>query len=76
VLGQGLRVTGLGLALGVALSHVLARSMAALLYGVSERDPWSYLGGAALILLVAALACLWPARRAARVAPMLALRSE
>ncbi len=76
VLGQGLRVTGLGLALGGALSLVLARSLAALLYGVSERDPWTYLGGAALILLVAALACLLPARRAARVDPTLALRSE
>ena len=76
VLGQGLRVTGLGLALGGALSLVLARSLAALLYGVGERDPWSYLGGAALILLVAALACLLPARRAARVDPTLALRSE
>ena len=76
VLGQGLRVTGLGLALGGAFSLVLVRSLAALLYGVSERDPWSYLGGAALVLLLAALACLLPARRAARVDPMLALRSE
>lgn len=76
VLGQGLGVTALGLLLGGALSLVLARSLSALLYGVGERDPWSYLGGAALIGLVAAIACLLPARRAARVEPTLALRSE
>ena len=76
VLSQGLGVTALGLALGGALSLVLARSLSALLYGVGERDPWSYAGGAALILLVAAIACLLPARRAARVEPTRALRSE
>ena len=76
VLSQGLGVTALGLALGGALSLVLARSLSALLYGVGERDPWSYLGGAALIGLVAVVACLLPARRAARVDPTRALRSE
>ena len=76
VLSQGLGVTVLGLALGGALSLVLARSLSALLYGVGERDPWSYLGGATLLGLVAAIACLLPARRAASVDPTLALRSE
>ena len=76
VLSQGLGVTALGVAVGSALSLVLARSLSALLYGLDERDPWSYLGGAILIGLVAAVASLLPARRAARVDATAALRSE
>ena len=76
VLIHGLGVTAVGLALGGALSLALARSLSALLYGVDERDPLTYLGGAAVIALVAAIACLLPARRAVRVDPTLALRSE
>jgi predicted permease len=76
VLSQGLGVTALGVALGSALSLVLARSLSALLYGLDERDPWSHLGGVVLIGLVAAIACLLPARRAARVDATVALRSE
>jgi putative ABC transport system permease protein len=76
VLRQGLGVTARGLALGLVLSLVLTRSLSALLYGVGEGDPWTYLGGAALIGLVATVACLLPARRAARVDPAAAMRSE
>jgi len=76
VLSQGLGVTALGVALGSALSLVLARSLSALLYGLDERDPWSHLGGVVLIGLIAAIACLLPARRAARVDATVALRSE
>ena len=76
VLAQGVGVTALGVALGSALSLVLARSLSALLYGLSERDPWSHLVGATLIGLVAAAASLLPARRAARVDATVALRSE
>jgi len=76
VLAHGLGVTALGLALGGALSLALARSLSALLYGVDERDPLSYLGGAALVGVVAVIACLLPARRAVSVDPTLALRSE
>jgi predicted permease len=76
VLSQGLGVTVLGVALGSALSLVLARSLSALIYGLDERDPWSHLGGVVLIGLVAAIACLLPARRAARVDATVALRSE
>jgi len=76
VLAHGLGVTALGLALGGALSLALARSLSALLYGVDERDPLSYVGGAALVGLVAVVACLLPARRAVSVDPTLALRSE
>ena len=76
VLSQRLSVTALGVALGSALSLLLARSLSALLYGLDERDPWSHLGGVVLIGLVAAIACLLPARRAARVDATVALRSE
>jgi len=76
VLSQGLGVTALGVALGSALSLVLARSLSALLYGLDERDPWSHLGGIGLIGLVAATASLLPARRAARVDATVALRAE
>ena len=76
VLGQGMGVTAMGLGLGLALSAGAARSLRALLYEVGERDPLSYLGGAALIALVAVIASLLPARRAAKVEPTVALRSE
>jgi ABC-type antimicrobial peptide transport system permease subunit len=76
VLSQGLGVTALGIALGSALSLVLARSLSALLYGLDAGDPWSHLVGVGLIGLVAALASLLPTRRAARVDATMALRSE
>jgi putative ABC transport system permease protein len=76
VLSQGLGATALGIGLGTALSLLLGRSLSALLYGLDERDPWSHLGGVALIALVAAGASLLPARRAARVDATVALRSE
>jgi putative ABC transport system permease protein len=76
VLSQGLGVTTLGFALGSALSLVLARSLGALLYGVDAGDPWSYLAGISVIGIVAALASLLPARRAARVDATVALRAE
>jgi putative ABC transport system permease protein len=76
VVGQGLRVVVMGLVLGLALALGLARSLSAMLYGVERHDPLSYLGAAALIGLLAATACLLPARRAARLEPVVILRSE
>jgi putative ABC transport system permease protein len=76
ILGEGLRVTALGLLPGIGLSLVLARSLSTLLYEVGERDPGSYLAGAVFVGLVAVAACLLPARRAARVDPASALRSD
>lgn len=58
------------------LDLVLASALGALLYEVGARDPGSYLAGVGLISAVALLACLLPARRAARVDPAAALRSE
>ena len=76
VLRQGLGVTALGVAIGSVLSLVGARALGALLYGLDAGDPWSHLAGIGLISLVAALASLVPARRAARVDATVALRSE
>jgi predicted permease len=73
---EGLRVTLAGLALGLTVAAALARSLAALLYGVGERDPSTYLAGTALVGFTAALACTLPALRAAKVDPAVALRGE
>ncbi len=76
VLRRSLLLVGLGLAAGVPLSLVVTRSIASMLFGLSPADPATIVT-AVLVLLVAALAaCYLPARRAARVDPMTALRHE
>ncbi|NJD19883.1 MAG: FtsX-like permease family protein [Gemmatimonadetes bacterium] len=76
VLKQGMALSVGGVAVGLALAAGLARLMEGLLFGVSPADPVTF-GGVALILVLVALAASWlPARRAARVDPMTALRSE
>jgi predicted permease len=74
VLGQGMRLAGLGVAMGLLLSLALSRSLSSLLVGVSIFDPMIYGGVALALLLVAAIATILPARRAARVDPNVALR--
>jgi putative ABC transport system permease protein len=76
VLGEGLRLVVIGLALGVAGAFALTRSLSSLLYGVGAGDPLTFAGVAAVLALVALAACAVPARRAMRVDPMLALRQE
>jgi len=76
VVGQGGRMAGLGIALGVAGSLAVTRFLRALLFGIEPTDP-ATLAGVALLLAVATLAaCLIPARRAGRVDPAVALRAE
>jgi predicted permease len=76
VLGQGMRLAVVGVVLGGLAAAALARVLSSLLYGVSAVDPLAY-AGAIGVLLAVALAANWlPARRAARVDPMVALRSE
>ncbi|AKQ70475.1 hypothetical protein A176_007387 [Myxococcus hansupus] len=76
VLKQGLRLTGLGVAVGLALSLGLARLLDAMLYGVAAYDVWTFAGVAALLSTVALVATWLPARRATRVDPIIALRAE
>jgi ABC-type antimicrobial peptide transport system permease subunit len=71
-----MRPVGLGLAIGVATALVLTRLVKNLLFGLSPTDPYVIGGSAATLLLVALLASYMPARRAARVDPVTALRHE
>src|SRR5437867_1459508 len=76
VLGQGLRLALFGLLIGLAGSLAVARLIAGLLFGITPADPGTLVATSLLILGVALLACYIPARRAARVDPMVALRYE
>lgn len=73
---QGLRLTGMGIAVGLAGAFGLTRYLKGLLFGVTETDPMTFILIPALVLTVAMLASYLPARRAAAVDPMAALRAE
>jgi ABC-type antimicrobial peptide transport system permease subunit len=76
VVGDGLRITAVGIVLGLGGSIAVARWLTTLLFGIAPTDPWTLAGTALLLMLVAAAACFVPARRATRVDPMVALRAE
>jgi ABC-type antimicrobial peptide transport system permease subunit len=76
VLRQGVRLAVVGVGVGALLAALVGRVLESLLYGVSPLDPLAVSVATAVLLAVAAAANLAPARSAARVDPMRALRSE
>lgn len=76
VLAHGLAMAGGGAVVGLALAAVLARLMTGVLFGVGAADPLTFVAVPSALLGIAALACYGPARRAARVDPVVALRAE
>jgi predicted permease len=76
MLGEGMKMTLLGVSIGIAVALGVTHLMANILFGVSATDPITFLGVATLLVAVAWLACWIPARRATRVDPLVALRYE
>jgi predicted permease len=76
VLRQGAILALAGIFLGLAASYLLTRALSGLLFGVSPTDPLTFAGVSLMLLLVALLACYFPARRAMRTDPLVVLRYE
>ena len=76
VVGKGLGLAGIGVGVGTVGAFVLTRFLQSLLFGVSATDPATFASIAAVLMGAAGLACYVPARRAARVEPMVVLRYE
>jgi putative ABC transport system permease protein len=76
VVGEGMVLALGGVAIGLVAAAALSRTLSSLLFEVPERDPATFAGVAVMLLLVALVACVMPARRASRVDPLIALREE
>jgi predicted permease len=76
ILRQGTKLALIGVAIGVGVAFVLTRLMRSLLFGVTAHDPLTFVSVAALLILIAILACYFPARRAMLVDPAVAFRYE
>jgi putative ABC transport system permease protein len=74
--GQGVRLAGIGVAVGLVAAWGVTRLAHSLMYGVSATDPLTFAGVALLLVGVCAAACYIPARRATRIAPVTALHYE
>ena len=76
ILGQGMRLTAIGIACGLAIAFAATRVLSELLYGIKPADPATYLAVSLFLGTVALISCYFPARRAASIDPMQALRAE
>ncbi|MGA7854095.1 MAG: ABC transporter permease [Candidatus Acidiferrales bacterium] len=76
IVGDGMKLTGMGLSLGLLGSLLVMKYLESQLYGIKARDPLTFAGVAAGLALVALAACYFPARRATKVDPLVALRYE
>ncbi len=76
VVRSGMGLTVLGLAIGLPVAFLLARTLSSLLFGVQAADPAAFIGLPLLLLAVAGIACYLPARRAAHLDPLRALRQD
>lgn len=76
VVGEGLKLALIGVGVGIAGALALTRFLSSLLYGVEPTDPLTFIAVSLILIAVALLACYIPARHAARVDPMVALRYE
>jgi ABC-type antimicrobial peptide transport system permease subunit len=73
---QGVRPVAAGLLAGLAVAALAARAVAALLFGVGPTDPLAFAAGAGALMAVAGVACYLPARRSARIDPLVSLRTD
>jgi ABC-type antimicrobial peptide transport system permease subunit len=76
VVRQGLMLTGMGLIVGMALAFAAAQALKSQLLGLQPTDPVSFAGTTVLLLVVSLAACALPARRASRLDPLTALRTD
>jgi putative ABC transport system permease protein len=73
---QGLRLVAIGMVIGVVVSIQLTAAIEGFLWGVSSTDPLTFAAVLAVVAIIALIACYLPARRALRIDPIVALRSE
>ena len=76
ILRQTLKLAAIGMVLGTIVSWIMAQSAAGLLFGITARDPGTFLAMLLVLTIVALVAGYLPARRASRIDPMVALRAE
>jgi putative ABC transport system permease protein len=76
VVGEGLKLAGIGVIIGIAAALPLAHLLRALLFGITATDPLTFLWVCLALVLVSAAACYMPARRALKIDPMQALRVD